>query len=77
MAPVFVSTLLVAVLLTLGAAFAVPEGMSRAFSLFFTLLGLLLIFGLSTIGTGALMLSRIGSRPAQPAPGPGPGAPIA
>jgi hypothetical protein len=40
----------------------------RTLSLFFTLLGMLLIVGLSIIGTGALILSRVGSRPAQSPP---------
>ena len=65
MAPIVVGTLLVALLFVLGVAFAVPEGLSRTLSLFFTLLGVLLIVGFSIIGTGALLLSRVGSRPAQ------------
>ncbi len=69
MAPILVGTLLVAALFVLGAVFAIPEGLSRSVSLFFTLLGLLLIVGLSTIGTGALILSRVGSKAPQPPPG--------
>ena len=67
MGPILVGTFLVAVCFGLGAGFAVPEGLPRTLSLFFTLLGMLLIVGLSIIGTGALILSRVGSRPAQPA----------
>ena len=52
----------------LGAALAVAEGLPRTLSLFFTLLGMLLIAGLSIMGTGALILSRVGSRPAQSPP---------
>jgi hypothetical protein len=70
MGPILVGTFLVALCFGLGAAFAVPEGLPRTLSLFFTLLGLLLVVGLSIIGTGALILSRFGSRPAQPAPRP-------
>jgi hypothetical protein len=66
MGPILVGTFLVALCFGLGAGFAVPEGLPRTLSLFFTLLGLLLIVGLSIIGTGALILSRVGSRPAQP-----------
>jgi hypothetical protein len=68
MGPIVTGTLLVAGLFVLGAAFAIPEGLSRTFSLFFTLLGVLLIVGLSTIGTGALILSRVGSKGPQPDP---------
>ncbi len=67
MGPILVGTLLVALCFGLGAALAVPEGLPRTLSLFFTLLGVLLIVGLSIIGTGALILSRVGSRPTQPA----------
>jgi len=70
MGPILVGTFLVALCFGLGAAFAVPEGLPRTLSLFFTLLGVLLVVGLSIIGTGALILSRVGSRPAQPAPQP-------
>jgi hypothetical protein len=67
MGPILVGTFLVALCFGLGAGFAVPEGLPRTLSLFFTLLGVLLVLGLSIIGTGALILSRVGSRPAQPA----------
>lgn len=66
MGPTFVGTLVVALLFVLGAALALAGGLPRTFSLFFTLLGMLLIAGLSIIGTGALILSRVGSRSAQP-----------
>ncbi len=69
MGPILVGTFLVALCFGLGAGFAVPEGLPRTLSLFFTLLGVLLVVGLSIIGTGALILSRVGSRPAQPASG--------
>jgi hypothetical protein len=75
MGPVLVGTFLVALCFVLGAVLAVPEGLPRTFSLFFTLLGLLLLAGLSIIGTGALILSRAGSRPSQPSPAAA-GAPI-
>lgn len=70
MAPILVGTFLVALCFGLGAGFAVPEGVPRTLSLFFTLLGVLLIVGLSIIGTGALLLSRVGSRPARAASAP-------
>jgi hypothetical protein len=37
--------------------------MVRTVALFFLLVGLLLMLGLSTIGTGAFLLSRAGTRP--------------
>jgi hypothetical protein len=70
---IFMGTMLVTLFFVLGAVFAIPEGLSRTASLFFTALGLLLIVGLSTIGTGALLLSRVGSRHPQPPVGSGPG----
>jgi hypothetical protein len=67
MGPILVGTFLVALCFGLGAGFAVPEGLPRTLSLFFTLLGVLLVVGLSVIGTGALILSRVGSRQAPSA----------
>ncbi|MBI5711168.1 MAG: polymer-forming cytoskeletal protein [Candidatus Eisenbacteria bacterium] len=61
--PVVAGTLFVALFFVAGAALAAPPGFTRTLSLFFTLLGLLLVVGLSTIGTGALLLSRFGGRP--------------
>ena len=75
MGPILVGTLLVALCFVLGAALAVSGGLPRTLSLFFTLLGLLLIVALSIIGTGALILSRVGSRSVQPEPAAG--APVA
>jgi hypothetical protein len=66
MGPIVAGTMLVTLLFVAGAALAAPEGPARTLSLFFTLLGLLLVLGLSIIGTGALILSRVGSRPAEP-----------
>jgi len=62
MGPITVGTLLVGLLLVFGAVLWVPQGPTRTLSLFFALLGQLLIIGLSTIGTGALLLSKLGSR---------------
>lgn len=61
--PVVGGTLFVALFFVAGAALATPPGFARTLSLFFTLLGILLAVGLSTIGTGALLLSRFGGRP--------------
>jgi hypothetical protein len=64
--PILAGTSLVALLFVAGAALAIPEGPARTLSLFFTLLGMLLLVGLSIIGTGALILSRVGSCSAEP-----------
>jgi hypothetical protein len=78
MAPVAVGTLFVAGFFVLGAVLFQPEGAVRTFALFFTLLGFLLITGLTTVGLGALILSRFGQGPsASPAaPAPIPSAPM-
>ena len=46
-----------------GAILATPPGFPRTAALFFSLLGMLLVFCLTTIGTGAFLLSRLGTRP--------------
>jgi hypothetical protein len=63
MVPILTATGFVAMFFVVGAALSGPQGLSRTLALFFSLLGVLLIAGLSTIGTGALLLSRFGSRP--------------
>jgi len=84
MAPVLAGTLFSVAFFVIGALLAGPEGPSRSIALFFTLLGSLLIAGMSVIGTGAVLLSGLGSQPrdllvnAPAAVGIGPqGAPIA
>ncbi len=71
--------------LLVGAFFAVgvvlwhSPGPLRTVAVFFHLVGLLVVTGLSLIGTGAFLLSRLGTRPivldegATSAPGPEPG----
>lgn len=78
-------SLFVAVFFIAGAALSVPPGVLRTVALFFSLLGVLLLFGLTTIGSGAVVLSRFGrvgpadDAPGAPAPaasgGPAPGLP--
>ncbi len=63
MAPLAAGTLFVAMFFALAAILAGPQGALRTFALFFTLLGTLLVLGLSVVGTGAVLLSRFGSRP--------------
>jgi hypothetical protein len=63
MAPLFTGTLFVAVFFVGAALCAVGEGVMRQFALFFALFGTLLVIGIASIGTGAALLSRLGSRP--------------
>jgi len=63
MKPILAGALFVALFFTAGAVLATPPGFPRTAALFFSLLGLLLVFCLTTIGTGAFLLSRLGTRP--------------
>jgi hypothetical protein len=65
MMPILVGTMFVAMFFVAGALLAAPPGFARTAALFFNLLGLLLIFCLTTIGTGAFLLSRMGTRPLE------------
>lgn len=62
-APLMAGSLLVASVFGFGAILWETPGVVRTFALFFLLVGVLLLVGLSTIGTGAFLLSRAGSRP--------------
>lgn len=73
--PMIAGSAFVAAIFAAGAAlFSGPAGAPRTFGLFFTLIGLLLVTGLSILGTGALLVSRFGSR-AREAGAAAPGAP--
>jgi hypothetical protein len=61
--PLLAGTLFVAVFFALATLLAGPAGALRTVALFFGLLGLLLVLGLSAIGTGAVLVSGFGSRP--------------
>ncbi len=63
MTPILTGTLFVAMFFVAGAVLATPPGFPRTAALFFSLLGMLLVFCLTTIGTGAFLLSRLGTRP--------------
>jgi hypothetical protein len=74
-APLLSGSLLVASIFGFGAILWETPGVVRTVALFLMLLGTLLVVGLSTIGTGAFLLSRAGSRPTDidgPAPGDAP-----
>lgn len=63
MLPIATAGAFVAIFFVVGAVLSGPPGISRSLGLFFSLLGVLLVAGLSAIGTGAFLLSRAGLRP--------------
>ena len=82
-APMALGTLFVAAFFVMGAVFGSGAGFMRGGALFFHLLGVLLLVGLTIIGTGAFLVSRFGSQPAdvfarpRPLSGGAPGTPFA
>jgi hypothetical protein len=70
LAPMALGSAFVALFFVAGAALSGPPGIVRTFALFFSLIGVLLVTGLSILGTGALLLSRFGSRPRDAVPAP-------
>ena len=64
-APIVSGSLLVASIFGFGAILWETPGIVRTVALFFLMVGALLVVGLTTIGTGAFVLSRAGSRPAD------------
>lgn len=84
MLPLLVGSLFVAAFFFAGAVLAVYPGWTRSAALFFSLAGMLLLMALAVVGSGALLVSRIGTRPenglaggtpADPAARPGPTGP--
>jgi hypothetical protein len=71
--PLVAGSLVVAAFFVVAAVMAVSPDVARMVALFFILLGVLLIVGLSTIGTGAFLLSRAGSQPRDLVLGPAAG----
>jgi hypothetical protein len=63
---IVVGNLFVAAFFGAGTLLTGPPGILRSFALFFALLGGLLMVGLSTLGTGAVLLSKIGAAPRAP-----------
>ena len=61
--PIVAGSLLVATFFILGAFLFVAPGPTRPLGLFSALLGCLLAVGLTAIGTGAFLLSKLGSEP--------------
>lgn len=62
LAPIVAGSLLIALFFIAAAVCFTFGGLGAALALFFGLVGLLVLTGLTTIGTGALILSRAGSR---------------
>jgi hypothetical protein len=65
MAALFSGTLLVASAFALSAFTATGEGAARPVALFFLILAMMLVFVLTCVGTGAGLLSRLGSIPGE------------
>jgi len=62
-APILAGTGLIAVFFVLSTALSGPTGVVRTLAMFFGLAGSLLVIGLSVIGTGALIVSKMGAAP--------------
>lgn len=60
--PIVAGTLFIGMFFVMGAVFASGTGYVRTIALFFYLLGALLLTGLTVIGTGAFLVSRLGSQ---------------
>jgi hypothetical protein len=65
--PIVVGTLFIGAFFVIGAVFASGTGYVRTIALFFYLLGALLLAGLTVIGTGAFLVSRLGAHPPRTA----------
>lgn len=83
MSAIVAGSLLVGSFFAVGVILWSSPGTVRTIAVFFHLVGLLVMTGLSLIGSGAFLLSRLGTRPLQlsedavpagPASAPGPGA---
>jgi hypothetical protein len=81
MMPILAGTVLVAAFFLVGAFLFVAPGIARPLALFTVMLGGLLVMGLTAIGTGAFLLSKLGAEPRDidwnpigtPSPGATPG----
>lgn len=63
--PAALGGLMISVILIAAAALSGPPGATRTLALLFGLVGVLLAFGLSAVGAGAMLLSRGGREPAS------------
>lgn len=71
-APLVAGTLVVAAFSILSTVLSGPTGPIRTIGMFFGLVGTVLLFGLSVVGTGALIVSKFGSPPFEAATAAGP-----
>lgn len=69
MLPLAVGSLFVAAFFVAGAVLAIYPGWPRSAALFFSLAGLLLVMALAVVGSGAVLVSRFGTRPEDALPG--------
>jgi hypothetical protein len=65
-APLALGTLFIAAFFTVSWAIASRGGFMPTAALFFGLVGSLILVGLTVIGTGAILVSRLGAQPADP-----------
>ena len=72
--PIALGTLFIAGFFTIGTLLGSGTGVVRTGALFFELLGTLMLVGLTVIGIGAFLVSRLGSQPADLVTHPSPGA---
>jgi hypothetical protein len=77
MMPIFAGTSLMAAMFGLGAAMFVAPGIARPMALFLVALAACMVLGLTAIGTGAFLLSKLGAEPREVNWSPGPLAPPA
>ena len=63
MIPILAGTVLVAAFFVVGALLFVAPGIARPLALFAVMLGGLLVMGLTAIGTGAFLISKLGAEP--------------
>jgi hypothetical protein len=63
MMPILAGNTMVAAFFLIGALLFVLPGISRPLALFTVMLGMLIVLGLTAIGTGAFLLSRLGAEP--------------
>jgi ABC-type Na+ efflux pump permease subunit len=66
LAPIVAGTLFIALFFLAAVLASQPDGFARTIALFLWVLGGFLVFALSSIGSGAMLLSRFGSEPREP-----------
>ncbi len=77
MLPLLVGSVFVAMFFVVGTFMAIQPGWTRSAALFFSCAGVLLVMVLAIVGSGAILVSRFGTRPEDPPPGDAAPAPTA